>query len=91
MNHFGKQAVIEHHIAVNGRLVKSDAVFQIGIDLPGFRVFFGPFGEFGIGEIVTVLNTFLPESYDREVFLHKSSIVFNHIVDQAMTGYNWVA
>jgi type I restriction enzyme R subunit len=42
-------------------------------------------------EIVTVLNTFLPESYDREVFLHKSSIVFNHIVDQAMTGYNWVA
>lgn len=42
-------------------------------------------------EIVSVLNTFLPESYDREVFLHKSSIVFNHIVDQAMTGYNWVA
>ena len=42
-------------------------------------------------EIVTILNTFLPECYDREIFTQKSSIVFNHIVDQAITGYNWVA
>ena len=43
------------------------------------------------GEIVYILNKFLPESYDREVFLRKSTLVFDHIVDQAMTGYNWVA
>ena len=43
------------------------------------------------GEIVHVLNQFLPESYDREIFLRKSTLVFDHIVDQAMTGYNWVA
>lgn len=42
-------------------------------------------------EIVCILNKFLPESYDREIFLKKSAIVFEHIVDQAMTGYNWVA
>jgi len=42
-------------------------------------------------EIVTILNAFLPECYDREIFTQKSSIVFNHIVDQAITGYNWVA
>lgn len=43
------------------------------------------------GEIVYILNKFLPESYDREIFLRKSTLVFDHIVDQAMTGYNWVA
>ncbi len=43
------------------------------------------------GEIVHILNQFLPESYDREIFLRKSALVFDHIVDQAMTGYNWVA
>lgn len=43
------------------------------------------------GEIVHILNQFLPESYDREIFLRKSTLVFDHIVDQAMTGYNWVA
>lgn len=42
-------------------------------------------------EIVAVLNTFLPECYDREIFLQKSSVIFDHIVDQAITGYNWVA
>lgn len=42
-------------------------------------------------EIVSVLNTFLPESYDRKIFLDKSNDVFNHILDQALTGYNWVA
>ena len=43
------------------------------------------------GEIVYILNKFLPESYDREIFLRKSTLVFDHIVDQAVTGYNWVA
>lgn len=43
------------------------------------------------GEIVHILNKYLPESYDREIFLKKSTLVFDHIVDQAMTGYNWVA
>ena len=43
------------------------------------------------GEIVSVLNKFLPDSYDREVFLRKSTLVFEHIVDQARTGYDWVA
>lgn len=43
------------------------------------------------GEIVSILNRFLPESYDREIFTKKTALVFNHIVDQAMTGYNWVA
>lgn len=42
-------------------------------------------------EIASVLNTFLPESYDRKIFLDKSNDVFNHILDQALTGYNWVA
>ena len=43
------------------------------------------------GEIVYILNKFLPESYDREVFLRKSTLVFDHIVDQAINDYNWVA
>lgn len=43
------------------------------------------------GEIVSILNKFLPESYDREIFLKKSTLIFEHIVDQAITGYNWVA
>ena len=42
-------------------------------------------------EIMSVLNEFLPESYDREVFSNKINLVFTHIVDQAMTGMNWVA
>ena len=42
-------------------------------------------------EIVYILNKFLPESYDREIFSRKSSIVFDHIVDQAMNGYKLVA
>ena len=42
-------------------------------------------------EIVATLNQYLPESYDREIFLRKSTLIFNHIVDQAITGENWVA
>lgn len=42
-------------------------------------------------EIVSTLNLYLPESYDREIFLRKSTLVFDHIVDQAITGENWVA
>ena len=42
-------------------------------------------------EIMTVLNSYLPESYDREVFSNKINVIFTHIVDQAMMGFNWVA
>ena len=42
-------------------------------------------------EIVSILNTFLPLSYDRKIFSQKSNLVFEHIVDQAITGFNWVA
>ena len=42
-------------------------------------------------EIMKVLNNYLPESYDREVFSNKINVVFTHIVDQAVMGFNWVA
>lgn len=42
-------------------------------------------------EIMTVLNNYLPDSYDREVFSNKINVIFTHIVDQAMMGYDWVA
>jgi type I restriction enzyme R subunit len=41
--------------------------------------------------IIDILNDNLPECYDREIFTLKSNIVFDHIVDQAMMGYAWVA
>ena len=41
--------------------------------------------------IIDSLHQNLPDSYDREIFTLKSSIVFNHIMDQAKTGYAWVA
>ena len=41
-------------------------------------------------EIMAILNEYLPESYDREIFVNKTDVVFNHIVDQAMMGMNWV-
>ncbi len=42
-------------------------------------------------EIIDSLNRYLPGSYDREIFTVKSNVVFEHIVDQAIMGYNWVA
>lgn len=42
-------------------------------------------------EIMAILHQFLPKSYDREVFSNKINLVFTHIVDQAMMGFNWVA
>ncbi len=41
-------------------------------------------------EQAAILNKFLSESYDREIFLKKSTLVFDHVVDLAITGYNWV-
>jgi len=41
--------------------------------------------------IVKCLNVSLPDSYDRDVFTYKSNMVYQHIVDQAMTGYAWVS
>lgn len=42
-------------------------------------------------QIITVLNEYLPLSYDREIFQYKTTRVFEHILDQAQMGYNWVA
>ncbi|MCL1851813.1 MAG: type I restriction endonuclease subunit R [Peptococcaceae bacterium] len=41
--------------------------------------------------IRSCLNDALPESYDRDIFAAKSDRVYQHIVDQAMMGYDWVA
>jgi len=41
--------------------------------------------------IISCLNDALPESYDRDIFAAKSDRVYQHIVDQAMMGYAWVA
>lgn len=42
-------------------------------------------------EIIDVLNIYLPESYKRDVFVQKSTMIYEHIVDQAIMGFNWVA
>lgn len=42
-------------------------------------------------EIIRVLNSFLPDSYERDVFTLKSNIVYEHIIDQAITGFGWMA
>ena len=42
-------------------------------------------------KIIEVLDRYLPECYDKDVFSQKSTVIFDHIVDQAMTGYNWFA
>lgn len=42
-------------------------------------------------EIMRILNMYLPESYNKEIFTNKTSIVFAHIIDQAMMGLHWVA
>ncbi|AWK51619.1 deoxyribonuclease [Clostridium beijerinckii] len=42
-------------------------------------------------EIINVLNTFLPETYGRDIFTQKSNIVYEHIIDQAIMGFSWGA
>lgn len=42
-------------------------------------------------KIISVLNEYLPDSYDRMIFQTKSDIIFEHIVEQATMGYNWFA
>lgn len=42
-------------------------------------------------KINSVLNEYLPKSYDRIIFQAKSDIIFQHIVEQATMGYNWIA
>lgn len=37
-------------------------------------------------KIDEVLDTYLPDSYGRDIFLIKSNVVFNHIVEEAMMG-----
>ena len=41
--------------------------------------------------ILNSLNLHLPECYDREAFAAKSDVIYNFIIDQARTGYAWVA
>ncbi|MCL2129068.1 MAG: type I restriction endonuclease subunit R [Treponema sp.] len=41
--------------------------------------------------IINCLDNALPPSYDRDIFAAKSNLVYQHIVDQAVTGYAWVA
>jgi len=41
--------------------------------------------------IINCLNDVLPDSYDRDIFAAKSNRVYQHIVDQALMGYAWVA
>jgi type I restriction enzyme R subunit len=41
--------------------------------------------------ITEILNSILPDSYDREVFMIKSNRVYQHIVEQAAMGYAWAA
>ena len=40
--------------------------------------------------IISVLNEYLPDSYDRIIFKAKSDIIFDHLVEQANMGYNWI-
>ena len=40
-------------------------------------------------KIISVLNEYLPESYDRIIFQTKSDIIFEHIVEQATMGYKY--
>jgi type I restriction enzyme R subunit len=41
--------------------------------------------------VIAALNQALPDSYDRDIFTIKASVVFDHIVDKALTGYDWAA
>ena len=41
--------------------------------------------------IITCLNTSLPDCYDNGIFEATSNTVYQHIVDQAMKRYAWVA
>ena len=43
------------------------------------------------GEIISVLNHYLPECYGRDIFTQKSNVVYEHIIDQAITGFGWMA
>lgn len=42
-------------------------------------------------EIITVLNSYLPECYERDIFTQKSNVVYEHIIDQAIMGFGWRA
>jgi type I restriction enzyme R subunit len=41
--------------------------------------------------IVNCLNAALPDCYDRDVFAVKTNVIYQHIIDQAIMGYAWVA
>ncbi len=37
-----------------------------------------------------VLNKYLPQSYDNGIFNEKLEVVFNHIIDRAITGSDYI-
>ena len=41
--------------------------------------------------IVKSLGEDLPESYDKDVFTDKTTLLLNHFVDMAAQGYGWTA
>ncbi|MCL2220155.1 MAG: type I restriction endonuclease subunit R, partial [Chitinispirillia bacterium] len=41
--------------------------------------------------IMDYLNESLPECYGRDIFAAKSTVIYQHFIDQAMMGYAWVA
>ncbi|MDA3049313.1 type I restriction endonuclease subunit R [Campylobacter sp. JMF_02 ED1] len=41
-------------------------------------------------KIISVLDSDLPDSYDRTTFQIKSDLVFEHIVERANMGYGWI-
>ena len=40
--------------------------------------------------IMETLDAYLPESYDKEVFVVKTDLLLNHFIDMAVQGYGWV-
>lgn len=41
--------------------------------------------------IQTSLDEYLPESYDKESFQAKTSLLLNHFIDMAIQGYGWIS
>ena len=41
-------------------------------------------------EVELSLNDDLPESYDKESFDSKVSLLMNHFMDMAVQGYGWI-
>jgi len=40
---------------------------------------------------VQILDSYLPDSYDKDIFNMKSDIIFTHIIEEAMMGNTFYA